>query len=133
MFSRFAGQIYAAPIMKYSILSALRCPRCAQHLDLTADIVCSGCGQHYPRLGGIPILLRDPQAYLRSCRAQLALLGQQTERTVRAIDKQMLMPDVLRITKTRCSAVIQAVQDQARDIRAILDPVLGESSGEMAA
>jgi SAM-dependent methyltransferase len=102
-----------------------RCPRCGTHIDLEPDIVCSGCGHHYPQLGAIPILLRDPETYLRSCRAQLGLLEQQTDRTIQSIEQQLHAADVLDTTKARCRALIQAVREQANEIRAILEPVTG--------
>jgi len=106
-----------------------RCPRCSSHIDIKAEIICADCGYSYPRLGAIPILLADPETYLKSCRAQLGLLRQQTERTIRNIEQQLQAADVLETTKTRCRALIQAVRAQAHEIQAILEPVTGVADG----
>jgi SAM-dependent methyltransferase len=114
-----------------------RCPRCSTPIVLKPEIICAGCGHHYPRLGDIPILLRDPETYLQSCRAQLGLLEQRTDRTVQSIQQQLQASDVLETTKVRCRAMIQAVREQAHEIRAILEPVTGApdvaASGEVPA
>src|SRR5688572_18656077 len=53
-------------------LDAVRCPRCARPLQLRAGpTVCPECRGRYPRLGEIPVLLSDPDAYLAACRTQL--------------------------------------------------------------
>src|SRR5262245_41531402 len=113
------------------------CPRCSTAIELKPEIVCTGCSYRYPRLGQIPILLRDPETYLRSCRAQIGLLEQQTNRTIHVIEQQLHAADVLETTKARCRAMIQAIQEQAHEIRAILEPVTGvpdvAASGEVPA
>jgi len=109
--------------------AVIRCPRCSARIDLKLEITCDSCGQHYPRLGAVPILLGDPESYLRSCRAQLGLLEQQTDRTVKAIEQQLHAADVLETTKARCRAMSQAIRDQTLEIKAILEPVVGPSVG----
>ncbi len=50
-----------------------RCLHC--HEALAADdsgLRCAGCGRHYPVRGGVPLLVKDPAAYVRSERAALA-------------------------------------------------------------
>ena len=113
------------PRASYILHGVTCCPRCSTNIDLKPEVVCDGCGYRYPRLGGIPILLRDPETYLRSCRAQLGLLEQQTDRTIHNIEQQLHAADVLETTKARCRALIQAVREQAKEIRAILEPVSG--------
>jgi len=112
------------------------CPNCATALDLSQkQIECFGCERRFPRLGGtkgIPVIFRNPEKYLHSCRAQVALLEQQIERTVQTIEAQLQMPDVLPVTKSRCHAMINAIRDQAADILSILKPVLGDVEVEAA-
>lgn len=108
-----------------SVIEAARCPRCTTALDLGALIIaCAGCGQVYPRIGRIPILISDPHTYLASCRQQLSLLEQQVAATVRTIEEQLNTPDALPATKARCHAMIDAVRGQAADICGILQPLL---------
>lgn len=82
------------------------------------------------RLGNIPILLRNPEKYLASCRRQFALVEQQAERTIRAIEEQMAADDVMPSTRTRCAAMIDAVRAQTADIRGVLQPLLGDPPGD---
>ena len=108
-----------------SVLEAVRCPRCATPIDVRApSIVCSGCGKSYPRLGEIPVLLPEPERYLASCRRQLATLEENAGRTVRNIQQELEAADVLPVTRKRCGAMIDALQGQVADVRAILEPLL---------
>jgi ubiquinone/menaquinone biosynthesis C-methylase UbiE len=68
------------------------------------------------------MLLRDPETFLASVRKQLALLDDQTARTVTTIEQQSQARDLLPVTKSRCLAMIDAVRAQAADIRAVLTP-----------
>lgn len=108
-----------------SALAAVRCPRCSRPLSLRAGpTVCGGCRARYPLLGEIPVLLRDPVAYLAACRAQLTLLEHQTAETLSSIREQMSAPDALATTRARCGSMIEAAEGQLADIRALLDPIL---------
>ncbi|MBI4475108.1 MAG: methyltransferase domain-containing protein [Acidobacteria bacterium] len=54
----------------------------------------------------------------------MALLQQETERGVRAIEEQMQQPDLLPSTRQRCASMIEALRKQASQIAAIMQPVL---------
>ena len=108
-----------------SLIEAARCPRCAEGIDVsTPTITCQGCAQTYPRLGEIPILLADPQAYIASCRRQLALLEREVDKTVQKIEEELQPADVLPITRTRCRAVIEGIEGQLADVRTLVEPLL---------
>ncbi len=108
-----------------NLLHAVLCPRCSADLDLGAPTLrCRRCGQVYPRLGCIPVLLSQPLAYLASCRRQLDRLEGQVERTVRDIREQLQAADVLPLTRKRCETTIDAIAGQLADVRAILEPGL---------
>jgi SAM-dependent methyltransferase len=105
-------------------MDAVRCPRCAGPIDSqSVSIRCLECGQHFPRLGSIPVLLRDPQLYLQSCRAQADLLEEQSVRTIRTIEDQLKAGDLLPLTKQRCLSMIDAIREQTRDIQSVLSPL----------
>ena len=113
---------------------AARCPRCAASLDLgAAAIECAGCGRVYPRLGAIPVLLAEPQRYLATCRRQLTRLEDQVDQTVLNIRAQLRAADVLPATRARCLAMIDAVEGQLADVRAVIEPRLPETSGTLSA
>jgi hypothetical protein len=108
-----------------SILTAVRCPRCAATLDLaTARIVCAACGQHYPRLGSIPVLFREPDTYLAIVGQELRDLAAQIDTTSRALESQVRAPDVLPRTRARCDALLIAARQQHSDIADLLTPLL---------
>lgn len=85
---------------------------------------CRRCGQGYPRLGRIPVILSEPLAYLASSRRQLDRLEEQVERTVRDIREQLQGVDLLPATRQRCEATIRGIAGQLADVRAILEPRL---------
>jgi SAM-dependent methyltransferase len=105
------------------------CPRCAASLDLLASrISCQGCGQTYPRLGQIPVLLPDPDTYLALCRRQLAALERQIASSERLIEAQLQSPDTLPLTKARCRAVVNAARHQLADIGRLLHPLFNDAT-----
>ena len=113
------------PANAKSILAAVRCPRCAVTLDLSAArIVCAACGQHYPRLGSIPVLFREPDTYLEIVGQQLRDLAAQIDTTSRALESQVRAPDVLPRTRARCEALLSAARQQHSDIADLLTPLL---------
>jgi uncharacterized protein YbaR (Trm112 family) len=114
-----------------SLIEAARCPRCAAGIDVgESTIVCPGCAQTYPRLGEIPVLLADSQAYLASCRQQLALLEREAGETVKKIEAELPAADMLPITRTRCHAVIEGIRGQLADVRALVEPLLTAAASE---
>jgi uncharacterized protein YbaR (Trm112 family) len=56
-------------------LADVLCPMCRAALDVaTLDMTCSACGQRYPRVAGLPVLLPQPDAHVALWRGQLGLL-----------------------------------------------------------
>src|SRR5689334_21968058 len=87
-------------VSSYTVRVLELCPRCGKSIDVrAAEIECLSCGARYPRLGSIPILLRDPAIYLDSCRTQLHHMEQQSARTIRAIEGQLQTQDLMPATK----------------------------------
>lgn len=118
-----------APAESARPTGAARCPRCATRLDLgAAAIECAGCGGVYPRLGAIPVLLAEPRRYLATCRRQLTRLEDQVVQTVRDIREQLDAADVLPATRARCLAMIDALEGQLADVRAVIEPRLPETA-----
>ncbi len=111
-----------------SLPDAVRCPRCSTGLDLGAQTLrCRKCGQFYPRLGTIPILLPEPLAYLASCKRQMDGLAEQVERTVLDVREQLQAADLLPLTRKRCQTIIEGIAGQLADVRTILEPLLPEA------
>ena len=119
--------------MAESLLDAVLCPRCSASVDLHASTPgCRKCGQVYPRLGAIPVVLPEPSAYLASCRRQLSVLTEQVERTVRDVREQLQGADLVPPTRERCRTMIKAIVGQLADVRAILEPRLLPMAGPEA-
>lgn len=111
------------------VLDAARCPLCSSKVDLAAQAVrCRKCGQVYPRLGAIPVLLAEPLEYFASCRHQLAGLEEQVERVVQAVREQLRSSDLLPSTRKRCLTIIEGITGQLADVRTILEPRLPASA-----
>jgi hypothetical protein len=89
-----------------------------------ARIVCAACRQHYPRLGSIPVLFREPDTYLAIVGQQLRDLAAQIDTTSRALESQVGAPDVLPSARARCEALLSASRQQHSDIAALLTPLL---------
>ena len=98
---------------------------CSSKIDLAPQAVrCRKCGQVYPRLGSIPVLLPEPVDYFASCGRQLAGLQEQAERVVQDVREQLRSADLLPSTRERCRTLIEGITGQLADVRAILEPNL---------
>ena len=111
-----------------SLIEQLLCRRCAASLDVGTDATaCRKCGRSYPHLDTIPVLLEDPEGYLRSCRQQLAALEDEVEQTVQEIQEEVSGGDVLPLTFRRGRLMIKGIQAQFEDVKGILKPALDEA------
>lgn len=99
------------------------CPRCRARLDTALH--CPACGQSYPFLKSIRVLLPDPAAHLELWRRQLGFLIQQGSETPHALQLQAAEPGIGEATRTRLHALGRAVAEQVADIALVLGPVLG--------
>ena len=119
----------SSPTQSGNLLDAALCPRCSARIDLEAQAVrCRKCGQVYPRLGAIPVLLPEPLDYFGSCSRQLAGLGEQVERVVQDVQEQLRSADLLPSTRKRCLTIIEGITGQLADVRTILEPRLPASA-----
>ena len=108
-----------------TLLDAARCPLCAGSLATgQSQLTCLGCGHSYPRLGGIPVLLRDSAGYLGATRQQLLGLEKNAQETIRKIELELESPEVLPSTRERCESMIQGIRRQIVDVKGLLDPIL---------
>lgn len=107
-----------------SILDHVQCPHCRESLDLgVSEIKCRFCHRGYSRLSGIPVLLRDTEGFLASCRQQIAYLEAQSERAVAEIQQDLQSGFLLPSTRKRCNALIEAIRAQTADILTVLAPL----------
>lgn len=105
---------------------AVTCVRCAGVLTVSSlEIVCAHCGQKYPRVGRIPVLLPRPDDHVSLWRQQLALLVAQGEHTLSGMDAEAALPGVVRPGQTRLRTLAKAVSDQLREISEVVSPALG--------
>jgi len=99
------------------------CPRCQARLD--AAFGCARCGQAYPAINSIRVLLSDPAARLAHWRMQLGFVLQQASETIRALAVQAAEPAAGGATRTRLRSLARAIADQADDLARVLGPALG--------
>ncbi|HKQ71928.1 MAG TPA: hypothetical protein VJT73_21435, partial [Polyangiaceae bacterium] len=113
--------------MSASVLSEALCPQCATTLGPEGDgFRCEGCGQVYPALDGIAVLLPQPESWLALWRAELALVERQGREQLSAVEAQIRAGDVLESTRDRCRAMVKGARDQVSEIAAVLSPLLPE-------
>jgi SAM-dependent methyltransferase len=109
-----------------SLLGRVVCSGCGRALDpRSAAIVCASCGQAYPRVGRIPVLLPQPDAHVELWRRQLGLIIAQGEQTRLGLEAQADEPGVRPDGQARLRTLARAVGDQRDDVVAVLGPALG--------
>jgi SAM-dependent methyltransferase len=102
------------------------CARCAGGLDFAGpEISCARCGQEYPRVGRIAVLLPRPDEHVSIWRQQLARLIAQGEQTLAGLDAEASSSGMLRDGQTRLRTLAKAVNDQVREIADVVGPALG--------
>jgi hypothetical protein len=114
-----------ADLSDESVLQCMSCPRCASPIDATAAVIrCDECGQNYPRLGEIPVMLADPESWIALWRVQLEVVQRQAETQLGAVEAQLAYGDALPSTVARCKAMVVPARQQIADVRAVLGPLL---------
>jgi SAM-dependent methyltransferase len=109
-----------------SVLDRVLCVRCAARLDpRPAALACAACGETYPRVGPIPVLLPRAAEHVALWRRQLALLLANGALTRAGLEAEAAAPGVLPSTARRLAAMARAVRDQVDDFAAQLGPALG--------
>ena len=116
------------------LLDRVLCVGCAAGLDPRVPaIACTACGQSYPRVGSIPVLLPQASAHVALWRRQLALLLASGAKTRSGLEAESRAPDLARATATRLDAMARAVSAQVDDFATLLGPALGGPLEEPAA
>ena len=111
--------------MSTTVLDSVACPQCrAATSARAAEICCRACGQAYPRLGAIPILLKRPEEWLAIWRLQLEMLGQEGQEKLGEKVAELQSPGTLPLVAARCRAMLEAAKDEANDVVAVLDPLV---------
>lgn len=107
-------------------LRGVQCPGCGAALDVASEVIgCGACGQAYPRVGGIPVLLPKPDAHLGLWRGQLGSLLERGQATLAGLQEAAQGDALSPLTRQRLLALGEAVQAQVLDVAAVLDPALG--------
>jgi hypothetical protein len=76
-------------------------------------------------VGGVPVLLPDPEQHVALWRRQLGLLLEQGERTLAALTSSAREPRLAEATRTRLAALGRAAKCQVDDVASVLGPALG--------
>jgi SAM-dependent methyltransferase len=114
------------PALGASVLERALCAFCAGPLDArAAALACGCCGQGYPRVGPIPVLLPQPQAHVELWRRQLALLTAHGAETRAGLEAEAAAPGLLPGGRARLAALARAVAAQVDDFARLVGPALG--------
>jgi hypothetical protein len=99
------------------------CPLCRARLD--ASFVCAACGQAYPNVASVRVLLAPAAAHVEHFRKQLGLVLQQGAETKRVLEARAEEANVAAGTRTRLRALARGLSDQVGEIAAVVGPALG--------
>ena len=110
--------------MTQAIAACAVCPRCRTPLD--GAIGCGPCGQSYPHLNSIRVLLPDAAAHVEHWRMQLGLIIQHAGETNHALQLQAAEPGIGGATRTRLQTLARAIAEQVADVAAALVPAIGD-------
>jgi SAM-dependent methyltransferase len=106
--------------------SSVVCPRCRAALDVRASTIeCAACGQAYPRLASIAVLVPRPDAHIEHWRRQLGLIVAQANETRKLLAAQAEERGIRQGAQARLRSLARGVGEQGDDIAAVLGPVLG--------
>jgi len=109
-----------------SILDRVVCARCKGSLDPRAEAIrCERCGQEYPRVGRIPVLLPRPVDHVDMWRQQLGLVIRQGRDTQNGIEAEARAHESNPAVFARLRSLGRAVHDQFDDLAARVGPALG--------
>jgi hypothetical protein len=98
------------------------CPRCRQRLD--AGWECTPCGERYPSLSSVRLLLSPAATHVARFRQQLGLVLYQGIETTRALEAQASEPNLGESTRKRLRSLACALAEQVEDIVSVLVPAL---------
>jgi SAM-dependent methyltransferase/uncharacterized protein YbaR (Trm112 family) len=108
------------------ILDRVVCARCKGSLDPRAPTIrCERCGQEYPRVGRIPVLLPRPLDHVEMWRQQLGLVIRQGRETAEGIDKEARAHEAMPAAFARLRSLGRAVHAQLEDVATSVGPALG--------
>ncbi|MEY2458759.1 MAG: hypothetical protein QOG30_589, partial [Acidimicrobiaceae bacterium] len=112
--------------MNQGVLDRVVCVYCASAVDVrAANIACSQCGQAYPKVGRIPVLLPQPHAHVELWRKQLAVLTEHGRQAESALEAESKADGMLPQGRMRVRAMAQGVRSQVDEIIDIVGPALG--------
>jgi SAM-dependent methyltransferase len=114
-----------------------RCLHCHGVLaPVAAGLNCSGCGNRYPTLAGIPILVREPTGYVRSELALLARTSHDARQRRSWLDRIGHNAGVSEASLDRHRDVLDAEVARAETFRGLLEPAaqaLADEAGDSLA
>ena len=99
------------------------CPLCRSRLG--AEFDCRACGQQYPSLASIRVLLPQPLAQIEYWKRQLGLIIQRSIDTKSTLLAQATATELGVATQTRLLGLARAILEQVEDIAVVLGPALG--------
>jgi uncharacterized protein YbaR (Trm112 family) len=111
--------------MSASVLDSVVCPECRAPMSARpGELRCASCGQVYPRVGSIPVVMPRPKEWLALWRLQLGLLENEGQQKLAALEAELAAPGVLPLTASRCRAMVEGAREEAKDVIRLMDPLL---------
>jgi len=114
-----------AAVTRLNVLDRVVCVRCRGPLDpRAADMRCTQCGQAYPRLGRIAVLLPRPEDQIVHWRQQLAALIAQEQKAHASVEQEASQSGILPDGITRLRVLADGVRLQALEVLELIGPAL---------
>jgi SAM-dependent methyltransferase len=99
------------------------CPRCRARLG--AAFRCDACGEHYPSLASVRVLLPEPSSQIEYWQRQLGLVIRRSIDTKNTLIEQVGAAPLGVAGQTRLLGLARAILEQVEDLAAVLGPALG--------
>jgi hypothetical protein len=102
------------------------CPRCRASLGAwPGAVACGRCRAEFPRLGELPCLFTNADAWLATWRRQLATFDAEIGQTLELLASARLRVDLLAATRARLETFVGTTAALRDELHALLDPLLG--------
>src|SRR5689334_1078741 len=107
------------------------CPRCGTTPLGPGDeaLLCDGCGARYPRVGSLPCLVPDPDAYRALWSGRLERYRAVIQARTAALEVEASAPHLLERTRARVHRLAASFQADLATIEELFGPLLPGAGG----
>jgi len=100
----------------------LQCPACAGPLERADRLGCTACGQHFPLLTDIPVLMPKPEEFVGLWQNRLANFIASQQRNIESNRRLMASPGIYPPLRERLDRVTRARMENLQTLTELLAP-----------